>query len=154
MKTLVLPWRQHRLLVAQFRADDGRLRGVRPLEDSVAFGERADAARVCEFLKEPGVTVRILGAPFVIAKLDSHEDCSGHEVLFPYTIALSPGPYETQARFVVHEDSGAAAWPGGTIRKSRNAAASLRCSARSQGAASFCAAIGERVSRSVRAAVP
>ncbi|MCJ2059852.1 NUDIX domain-containing protein [Methylobacterium sp. J-048] len=106
VKALGLPWRGHRLLVAEVHTDDGRLTGVRPLGGSVAFGERADAALVREFQEELGLTVRVLGAPFVMENLYVHEGSPGHEVLFLFAVALPPGPLDTQEHIVFHEDCG------------------------------------------------
>lgn len=108
VKALGLPWRGRRLLVAEVYADDGSLKGVRPLGGSVEFGERADVALVREFQEELGLTVQVLGEPLVMENLYTHEGSPGHEVLFLFPVALPPGPLDTQESVVFHEDCGAA----------------------------------------------
>lgn len=106
VKALGLAWRGGRLLVAEVYTDDGRLKGVRPLGGSVGFGEPAEAALVREFREELGLTVRVLGAPFVMENLYTHEGSPGHEVLFLFPVALPPSALDTQERVVFHEDCG------------------------------------------------
>lgn len=106
VKALGLPWRGRRLLVAEVYTDAGRLKGVRPLGGSVAFGERAEQALLREFEEELGLTVRILDAPFIMENLYVHEGSPGHEVLFLFPVALPPGPLDTLESVVFHEDSG------------------------------------------------
>ncbi|KNY20577.1 NUDIX domain-containing protein [Methylobacterium sp. ARG-1] len=106
VKALGLPWRGSRLLVAEVYTDDGGLKGVRPLGGSVGFGEPAEAALVREFREELGLTVRVLGAPFVMENLYTHEGSPGHEVLFLFPVALPPSALDRQERVVFHEDCG------------------------------------------------
>ncbi|WP_354455852.1 NUDIX domain-containing protein [Methylobacterium sp. 1030] len=108
VKALGLPRRGNSLLVAEVRADDGRLKGVRPLGGSVAFGERVEDALIREFREELGVTVSVLGGPRVMENIFTHEGQVGHEVLFLFPVALPPGRFDGQERFVFHEDSGTA----------------------------------------------
>ncbi|WP_419830289.1 NUDIX hydrolase [Methylobacterium sp.] len=106
MKALGLPWRGRQLLVAEVYTDDGRLKGVRQLGGSVEFVEPAEAALVREFRDELGLTVRILGVPFVTENLYTHEGSPGHEVLFLFPVGLPPGPLDTRECVVFHEDCG------------------------------------------------
>ncbi|MDE4915659.1 NUDIX domain-containing protein [Methylobacterium sp. 092160098-2] len=108
VKALGLPRRGDSLLVAEIHADDGRLTGVRPLGGSVAFGERAEDALIREFEEELGITVTVLGGPRVVENIFLHEGQVGHEVLFLFPVALPPGRFDGQERFVFHEDCGTA----------------------------------------------
>ncbi|MEE7492755.1 DNA mismatch repair protein MutT [Methylobacterium oryzae] len=108
VKALGLPRRGDSPRVAEVRADDGRLKGVRPLGGSVAFGEWAEDALIREFEEELGVTVSVLGSPRVVENIFTHEGQVGHEVLFLFPVGLPPGRFDGQARFVFHEDCGTA----------------------------------------------
>lgn len=108
MKALGLPRRGNCLLAAEIRADDGSLKGVRPLGGSVAFGERAADALIREFEEEVGITVTVLGGPHVMENIFTHEGQVGHEVLFLFPVALPPDWRAGQDRVEFREDCGTA----------------------------------------------
>ncbi|AYG62442.1 hypothetical protein CCGE525_27070 (plasmid) [Rhizobium jaguaris] len=85
IKALGLHWRDGRVLAAEVYDDQERVVGVRPLDGSVEFGERSDAALQREFKEELDVEVKVLAGPLVIENLYLHEGESGHVVVFVFS---------------------------------------------------------------------
>ncbi len=112
-KALGLPWRGDRLLAAEVLDDDGRVKGVRPLGGSVAFGETAQDAVIREFQEELGVTVEIVEPLFFLESLYTHHGQTGHEIVALFEIRLPEGCLSDEEPIEFYEDNGApcrAAW--------------------------------------------
>lgn len=112
-KALGLHWRGDRLLAAEVPDDTGRVKGVRPLGGTVAFGETAAAAVVREFHEELGIRVEVAGAPFFMENIYAHEGIPGHEITAIFDVTFPPDAYAGKTRITFTEDSGVrchAAW--------------------------------------------
>ena len=99
-------WRDGKLLAAEIRGDDGRVRGVRPLGGSVEFGEPAEAALRREFKEELGIDVEVLDGPMFMESLYVHEGVPGHEVLFIFEVGLPSVPFDQRECISFHESDG------------------------------------------------
>jgi 8-oxo-dGTP pyrophosphatase MutT (NUDIX family) len=105
-KALGLHWRGDALLAVEITADDGRVKGVRPLGGTVAFGETAEAAVIREFEEELGIAVRTSGPPMFVENIYTHEGHTGHEVLAIFKVVFPDGAFADQTRITFREDSG------------------------------------------------
>jgi len=83
-----IPLRGDQILVFKVWADDGTLKGVRPLGGAVEFTETALVALRREFREELGCDIEIEGSATVLENLFTHEGAPGHEIVFCYPITL------------------------------------------------------------------
>lgn len=88
VKVLGLAWRGERLLAAEVEADDGRIKGVRPLGGTIEFGETREEALAREFLEELGTRIRITGPWLAMENIYRHEGHVGHEIIFAADVAF------------------------------------------------------------------
>ncbi|WP_282609431.1 NUDIX hydrolase [Pelagibius sp. Alg239-R121] len=80
--------RGRKILVAAVRADDGSIKGWRPLGGEIEFGERAEETLVREFDEELGEAVSVAAFVCVLENLYEHEGAKGHEIVFVYEAAF------------------------------------------------------------------
>lgn len=106
VKALGLAWRGRRLLLTDIHADDGSLKGARPLGGGVEFGESAASAVVREFKEELGIDIAVSGEPLVMENFYVHEGSAGHEILFLFEIALPPDLFGDEDHIEYREDDG------------------------------------------------
>jgi len=106
VKALGLHWRGGCLLASEIPDDAGRIKGVRPLGGTVAFGERAEQALLREFREELGIDVTVSGAPLIVENLFTHEGAAGHEILFIHEVRFPDGAFAGQDCIVYQEDNG------------------------------------------------
>ena len=106
VKALGLAWRDGRLLASEVHADDGSVKGVRPLGGTVEFGESWRETLVREFMEELSIEVEVTGAPIVMENLYSHEGQVGHEILFLADIALPASKILSQDWITYRENNG------------------------------------------------
>ncbi|MBJ3776264.1 NUDIX hydrolase [Acuticoccus mangrovi] len=102
-----------RLLAAEVTADDGRVKGVRPLGGSVMFGETREAALRREFREEVGCEIAIAGEWLVFDNIYEHEGTAGHEVVFAAPVDLLDRGLYRRPEMHLREDDGTpfrAAW--------------------------------------------
>lgn len=109
-KALGLHWHEGRLLAAEVTDDAGRIKGVRPLGGTVAFGESAEAAVIREFAEELGVEITVAGAPRYLENIYRHEGQTGHEVLALFDVTFPHGRFADHGRFCFREDNGVLCW--------------------------------------------
>ena len=66
------------------RADDGAIKGWRPLGGTIEFGERAADALKREFCEELGLAIAEPKLLSVLENLYTHYDAAGHEIVFVF----------------------------------------------------------------------
>lgn len=108
VKAIGLAWHEGRLLAAEVLDDAGRLKGVRPLGGTIAFGESWTAALVREFEEELGLRVMVTSAPVVLENIYTHEGATGHEIVFAADVRLPPGTIQGMETITFAEDDGTA----------------------------------------------
>jgi 8-oxo-dGTP pyrophosphatase MutT (NUDIX family) len=106
VKALGLAWRDGRLLVGEVYADDGGVKGVRPLGGRVEFGEPWRDALVREFREELGAEIEIMGEPSVMENIYAHHGVLGHEVVFVADVRLLSAVQDHAGRIEYLEDNG------------------------------------------------
>lgn len=96
---MVLHWRDGRLLASEVNRDDGTLKGVRPLEGTVEFGETWQDALIREFQEEIGVRIELIGDPIVLENIYFHHASMGHEILFISDVLFPEGAQFSPPKF-------------------------------------------------------
>jgi ADP-ribose pyrophosphatase YjhB (NUDIX family) len=77
------------LLLMAVRADDGAVKGWRPLGGTIEFGERAAATLEREFAEELGLAIAKPKLLSVLENLYTHHDAPGHEIVFVFEARLT-----------------------------------------------------------------
>jgi ADP-ribose pyrophosphatase YjhB (NUDIX family) len=93
------------LLLMAVRADDGAIKGWRPLGGTIEFGERAADALKREFVEELGVAIEEPRLLSVLENLYRHHDAAGHEIVFVFETQLADDDAYRKSDFVF-EDAG------------------------------------------------
>lgn len=106
VKALGLVWRRGQLLASEICEDDGRIKGVRPLGGRLEFGETWHAALIREFREELDVTVKVVGAPFILENIYEHHGALGHEIVFLADVLFPEGAYQDAESITYQEDTG------------------------------------------------
>jgi hypothetical protein len=101
-----LIWRNRSVLAAEVLDDTGRIKGARPLGGGVEFGETWQQALIREFQEELSVKIYICGKPLVMENIYTHEDISGHEVVFIANVEFPDGVFDGQDSIRFSEDNG------------------------------------------------
>jgi 8-oxo-dGTP pyrophosphatase MutT (NUDIX family) len=104
VKVLGLVWHEGRLLAAEVKADNGALKGVRPVGGAVEFGETREEALEREFHEELGCGITILGPWLAFENLYRHEGAQGHEFVFAANIRLNDASYYQRPEIDLVED--------------------------------------------------
>ena len=94
------------LLAMEVLADDGSLKGVRPLGGLIEFGETRDAAIKREFMEELDTQIKCVGHWRTFENLYVHEGQQGHEIIFAIDIELLDKSLYDREVIVFSEDSG------------------------------------------------
>lgn len=89
---LGLPFRENRVLLSAVTRDDGTVTGWRPLGGGIEFGESAQDALRRELFEELEAEARMVRRLGIIENIFTHEDETGHEIVFLFEVELlSPG---------------------------------------------------------------
>lgn len=105
-KVIGLAWRGDLLLAMEVRDDAGRLKGLRPLGGSIAFGETRDEALIREFREELGCGVTRTGPWSVFENIFRHEGALGHEIVFAADLDLHDAALYGRDAIAFREDDG------------------------------------------------
>ncbi|KQQ11957.1 DNA mismatch repair protein MutT [Methylobacterium sp. Leaf123] len=108
VKVIGLAWRGDALLAVEVLDDGGRIKGVRPLGGSVAFGETREQALDREFREELGCGVTMTGPWTVFENIYRHEGALGHEIVFAADIRLHDAALYDRDVIRFSEDDGTA----------------------------------------------
>lgn len=106
IKALGLHWRGPRLLAFEVYDHEGKLKGVRPLGDSVKFGKSAKQAVIRDFKEEIETDVSILAGSMVLENVFVHDGERRHEILFIFDLAFPEKAFESENRIRFQEDDG------------------------------------------------
>ena len=101
------------ILVCAIPRDDGTIKGWRPLDGSIEFGEAAAQTVVRELHEEIRARAQVTGQLGVLENIYTHEGEQGHEIMFLMQTNLLDAGAAAAPSFVVTEDNGtrhAAAW--------------------------------------------
>jgi len=74
--------RDSQILCGPVHADDGTIKGWRPLGGAIHFGERAAEALAREIHEETGQAITDIRPLGVLENLFNHEGAQGHEIVF------------------------------------------------------------------------
>jgi NADH pyrophosphatase NudC (nudix superfamily) len=89
VKVIGLAWRNDRLLAAEVEDDSDRIKGVRPLDGAIEFGESREEALQREFREELETDIRIVGPWHLLENIYEHHGATGHEYIFAADIELA-----------------------------------------------------------------
>ena len=87
-------------------ADDGSVKGVRPLGGLIEFGETREQAIKREFLEELDTKIELSGRWRTFENLYDHAGMRGHELIFAIGISLADKSLNRKDVIVFSEDSG------------------------------------------------
>src|SRR5262245_32464212 len=76
------------LLLMTVRADDGSIKGWRPLGGTIEFGERAADTLKRELAEELGLAITEPRLLTVLENLYTHQGTAGHEIVFVFKTHL------------------------------------------------------------------
>ena len=97
--------RGNALLLMVVRADDGSIKGWRPLGGTIEFGERAADTLKREFAEELGLAIAEPQLLTVLENLYTHQGAAGHEIVFVFETHLADDDAYRQNGFAF-EDGG------------------------------------------------
>lgn len=94
------------LLAMEVYADDGSIKGVRPLGGLIEFGESREQAIKREFMEELETNISLSGRWRTFENLYEHAGMRGHELIFAIGISLENKSLYREDVIVFSEDSG------------------------------------------------
>lgn len=94
------------LLAMEVYADDGSIKGVRPLGGLIEFGETREQALQREFIEELDTKIELFGRWRTFENLYEHAGMRGHELIFAIGISLADKSLYRKDAIVFSEDSG------------------------------------------------